>query len=239
MIISSEMWTILEGRYKPKTRVTLRQLQRQFNEEYEMKDLGELKYFLGIQVHRNRGRKIIHISQSGRQVWFTDSGASDHFSPHRSLFETFRMLDKPIPIETAQGTAIGTGMGTITLTVLGKSDIETDLHLNDVIYAPNMNSNLFSLAAVYDRGFETRITPGYGLRIFHGETLVATTVRVHGGLFRLRTTNDSYAMAAQVSEKTKSPNVPQPQQHRRPKHPIKLQRQRRQRRQRQTPTRRS
>src|SRR5271167_4691951 len=27
----AEMWTILEGRYKPKTRVTLRQLQRQFN----------------------------------------------------------------------------------------------------------------------------------------------------------------------------------------------------------------
>jgi hypothetical protein len=30
-----------------------------------MKDLGELKYFLGIQVHRDRDRKIIHISQSG------------------------------------------------------------------------------------------------------------------------------------------------------------------------------
>jgi hypothetical protein len=30
-----------------------------------MKDLGELKYFLGIQVHRDRQRKIIHISQSG------------------------------------------------------------------------------------------------------------------------------------------------------------------------------
>ena len=38
---------------------------------------------------------------SGPQVWFTDSGVSDHFSPHRSLFETFHMLDEPIPIETA------------------------------------------------------------------------------------------------------------------------------------------
>src|SRR5579859_7962761 len=33
--------------------------------EYEMKDLGELKYFLGIQVHRDRERKIIHINQPG------------------------------------------------------------------------------------------------------------------------------------------------------------------------------
>jgi len=30
-----------------------------------MKDLGELRYFLGIQVHRDRERKIIHINQSG------------------------------------------------------------------------------------------------------------------------------------------------------------------------------
>jgi len=30
-----------------------------------MKDLGELRYFLGIQVHRDRELKTIHISQSG------------------------------------------------------------------------------------------------------------------------------------------------------------------------------
>ena len=98
--------------------------------------------------------------------------------------------------------AIGTSIGTITLTILGKDDIETELKLNDVIYAPNMTSNLFSLAATYDRGFETRITPGYGLRIFHRETLVATTVRVHGGLFRLRTTTDSYTIVARQAPET-------------------------------------
>ena len=50
---------------------------------------------------------------------------------------------------------IRTGIGTITITVLGEKDIETELQPNDVIYAPNMSSNLFSLAAAYDRGFET------------------------------------------------------------------------------------
>jgi len=40
-------------------------LKAQLNAEYEMKDLGELKYFLGIQVHRDREWKTIHISQSG------------------------------------------------------------------------------------------------------------------------------------------------------------------------------
>src|SRR5579859_7398829 len=85
--------------------------------------------------------------QSGPHIWFTDSGASDHFSPHRDLLETFHKLEKPICIETAEGTAIGTGIRTITITVLGENDIETDLELKDVIYAPSMSSNLCSLAA--------------------------------------------------------------------------------------------
>src|SRR5271167_3458079 len=82
-------------------------------------------------------------------------------------------------------------------------DIETELQLNDVIYAPNMSSNLFSLAAAYNKGFKTRITPGYGLRIFHNAPLVANSVRVAGGLFRLKTPTDAFAYAAQVTETTR------------------------------------
>ena len=47
-----------------KDMASINALKAQLNEEYEMKDLGELKYFLGIQVHRDREQKI-HISQSG------------------------------------------------------------------------------------------------------------------------------------------------------------------------------
>src|SRR5579859_3134906 len=80
--------------------------------------------------------------QSDPHIWFTDSGASDHFSPHKDLFTTLRKLEKPICIETAEGTAIGVGVGSVTLTVLGKDDLETDLQLNEVIYAPTMSTNL-------------------------------------------------------------------------------------------------
>src|SRR5204863_169388 len=48
-----------------KDMASINDLKAQLNEEYEMKDLGELKYFLGIQVHRDRERKIIHINQAG------------------------------------------------------------------------------------------------------------------------------------------------------------------------------
>ena len=65
--------------------------------------------------------------QPDPNFWFTDSGASDHFSPFKSLFQTFPKLDKPTTIETAEGTAIGTAKGTITLTVIGESNAETEL----------------------------------------------------------------------------------------------------------------
>src|SRR5579859_679253 len=153
--------------------------------------------------------------QSGPQIQYTDSGGSDHFSPHRDLFETFHKLNKPIVIETAEGTAIRVGVGSITLTVFGKDDLETDLQLNGVIYAASMSSNLFSLAAAYHKGYETRMTPGYGVRVFHGEELVATTIRAAGGLFRLRTPTNSFAYAAQV---TNPPELPIDIWHRRMGH---------------------
>src|SRR5271167_800980 len=46
----AEMWTILEGRYKPKTRVTLRQLQRQFN---TMKMMDRKIFFTGLGIRQN------------------------------------------------------------------------------------------------------------------------------------------------------------------------------------------
>jgi hypothetical protein len=98
-------------------------------------------------------------------------------------------------LSVSKRTAIGTA---ITITVLGKNDIESDMKLNDVIYAPSMSSNLFSLMT-YDRGYETRITPGHGLRIFHRDTLVANSIRVAGGLFRLKTPTDAFAYAAQIT----------------------------------------
>jgi hypothetical protein len=114
----------------------------------------------------------------------------------------FHELDESTFIETVEGTASGTDIGTVILIVLGKDDTKTELYLNNVIYAPNMSSSLFSLAAAYDKGYETRMTSGYGVRIFHGERLVAGMIRDQGGLFRLRTIIDSHAMVATVPEKT-------------------------------------
>ena len=126
---------------------------------------------------------------------------SDHFSPHRELFSTFRKLDEPIFIETIEGMTIGISIETITLMMLGKDNIETELHLSNVIYALNMNSNLFSLVVTYDKGYEIQMISGYDVRIFYGETLVTGMIRNQGGLFRLKMIIDLHAMMATIPEK--------------------------------------
>ena len=59
----AEMWTILEGRYKPKTRVTLRQLQRQFNTMKMMDDGGDMEKHLQ-KVERLKRQ----VEEQGEQI---------------------------------------------------------------------------------------------------------------------------------------------------------------------------
>jgi len=40
-------------------------LKAMLKEEFEMKDVGDLSYFLGIQVNRDKERKLLHIHQTG------------------------------------------------------------------------------------------------------------------------------------------------------------------------------
>src|SRR5579859_4725201 len=60
---SAEMWTILEGRYKPKTRVTLRQLQRQFNTMKMIDDDSNMeKHLQGVEQLKRQ------IEEQGEQI---------------------------------------------------------------------------------------------------------------------------------------------------------------------------
>jgi hypothetical protein len=40
-------------------------IKQQLRDKFEMKDLGELQYFLGMKVQRDRTQKLLHIDQAG------------------------------------------------------------------------------------------------------------------------------------------------------------------------------
>ena len=138
-------------------------------------------------------------ADSSASHWYLDSGASEHFSPHRHLFETFKELSDPCEITTAEGTTVmGTGIGNITLTAVTNDGINT-LHLNNVIYAPKMDANLLSTITLYDRDYEISMNPKKGVEILKDGTIVANAVR-EGRLFKLRILSGSQARTATTAE---------------------------------------
>ena len=138
-------------------------------------------------------------ADSSASHWYLDSGASEHFSPHRHLFETFKELSEPCEITTAEGTTVmGTGIGSITLSAITNSGINT-LQLNNVIYAPKMDANLLSTITLYDQGYEISMNPKKGVEILKDGAIVANTVW-EGKLFKLRILSGSQALAAVTAE---------------------------------------
>jgi hypothetical protein len=137
---------------------------------------GETKFAMSA-VSKGSGSRTEH--------WYLDSGASEHFSPHRHLFTDFKEMGNPCKITTAEGTAFGTGIGTIIIPVIASNTINI-LQLENVIYAPNMDSNLLSLTTLYDRGYEISMHPQHGINILKHGVLVSNTAR-DGKLFHLKT----------------------------------------------------
>ncbi len=131
--------------------------------------------------------------------WYLDSGSSDHFSPYEELFDVLKPLSKPIEINTAEGTAYGIAKGRIQLCVKA-GDESIDIILNNVLYAPDMQSNLLSTNVLFDLGYEISMKPGVGARILKNDDVIAETVR-EGKLFRLAIPGpESMAMAARTAQ---------------------------------------
>src|SRR5436190_6502588 len=144
-------------------------------------------------------RKSNPISRSitGDEEWYVDSGASDHFSPYKHLFETYTNLKKSIEVFTLkEGTTTqGIGKGKITLNVIADSRINEVTV--DAIYAPDMDSNLLSVPTLLEKGYEISMKPKSGVKILKDGVLVVDTLK-EGTLFRLKTVQHKATKAAKA-----------------------------------------
>jgi len=50
--------------------VIINDLKATLKEEFEMKDISDLSYFLGIQVNHDKSWKLIHIHQTGQCIGY-------------------------------------------------------------------------------------------------------------------------------------------------------------------------
>lgn len=100
----------------------------------------------------------LHGSQGFQDHWYADSGASRHMTDNRSLFTTFKPIEK--------GTKRISGVGDKVLEAAGVGDIRVttkvgDKRINvtvkDVLYVPHVGSNLLSIGVATDQGMKDRI----------------------------------------------------------------------------------
>ena len=75
----------------------------------------EAKFSLQATVSEDIESEVNEVSSA---YWFLDSGASEHFSPHKGLFISLDGFENPCRIETAKGTIYGVAKGDIPLTVI-------------------------------------------------------------------------------------------------------------------------
>jgi len=64
-----------------------------------------------------------HIGGNGEngdpKYWILDSGASEHFSPHKQVMKNYKSLDEPVEVNTTKGKLHGIGTGSVHLMVEG------------------------------------------------------------------------------------------------------------------------
>lgn len=92
------------------------------------------------------------VPGSDDTTWVYDSGASQHFSPHRHLFVTMKKVTNK-SVFTISGEKIEIeGIGNI-LCIVNHNGKEYELTLTDVWYGPKLKCNLFALGRADNMGF--------------------------------------------------------------------------------------
>lgn len=125
------------------------------------------------------------ISKDRETSWYQDCGASQHMTSHREWFVQLVELDEPIPIVIGDSTRLdGVAVGNIEMEAFDGQKWYPVV-LEDVIYVPNLNFNLFSVSQMLDKGHVQKAN-GNESTFFDqdGKEIVAIAKR-KGNLFKM------------------------------------------------------
>ena len=117
-------------------------------------------------------------------TWYLDSAASVHTTHHLTDYITPDLDDTREAIETANGEILQTrGAGTIAIEVI-VNGICDFVHIHDVHYCPEIDSNLLSLGILTAKGFDFHTSKGT-LNIIDSAGEIALQSKCEGHVFPL------------------------------------------------------
>ena len=92
-------------------------------------------------------------ASSSQNVWYVDSGASNHMTSHGEWFKELQTLQNPGYVETGDDTAHPIAhTGNVPLS-LQDGNVK---YLADVLHVPNITKNLVSVGQMVEQGLQVR-----------------------------------------------------------------------------------
>ena len=90
-------------------------------------------------------------------IWLIDSGASRHLTGYKEVL--YNMVEKETNLEIVLGDDMKypvKGVGNVSL----KLNQGNTIHLQDVLYVPDLKKNLVSISAMEDKGYKVTFSDG-------------------------------------------------------------------------------
>jgi hypothetical protein len=137
------------------------------------------------------------LDDDSTNVWYIDSGATDHFTGSKGSFITYEEID-PFPITLGdESTVLIRGKGTIILA----TKPELKIQLNNVLYSPQFrNTSLLSIPKITRAGGDVNFSKGKVQVIDEGTTIATGTFSPSTGLYQLDQFGSGHALKASKSE---------------------------------------
>src|SRR5579871_3594052 len=117
-----------------------------------------------------------------------DSGATQHMTPKKELFENLKPISKEIKA-TGNSVLNIEGQGDFAI-ILKKSNRRTNTILTDVLYAPDLTKSLFSVSKVNDHGYDILFKYDGHVFIQDQASTIITEGQREGRLYYLSTKRD-------------------------------------------------
>jgi len=120
-----------------------------------------------------KGIKTVH-DDSQDQVWLLDSGATSHMTNSKFIFENFVKEERDICLADKEGKKlISQGRGEIPVMIQSS---EKRVRLRNVLYVPEINTNLLSVTKITDHGYSEKFDK-HGAIIYRNKEIKMTAVR--------------------------------------------------------------
>lgn len=118
-----------------------------------------------------------------KDAWYIDSGASGHMSNNANQFKSIKDCNDHINTAGEEKIQVK-GVGFVNLNAKVKGNT-VDLDVNNVLYVPDLSTNLFSVSQMTAKGNKV-IFEGSSCIILNPKGQVLAKAEVQGGLYKLR-----------------------------------------------------